>query len=313
MSPCARSASRTASVLAAAVAGDAHEPRRERPERLVQGFRAGRQRVVAVAAPVPPSGSAEPASGARGRIIRAKNAFTRASAAKRFSSSGRPAPGDPAAAPSPGSRRCPRRCPSAPARRRQARALVIPLQRSNAGGPDLGDYLPQDRPLAVPSPLRRTAPQAMSAGPAAADSCGWPSSQRRPAWRSQGLAFAARRRSHHPLGHGRPDVQHERSGGRHVGRDERDAGLHQPGDEVDVAGQPVELGRAGVDHQLPCVGELEQRAGDGPHENHADHNCKSVGPATLTGCPLRGLVEHGADTVGRGRSRDFLRDAIRSH
>ena len=38
------------------------------------------------------------------------------------------------------------------------------------------------------------------------------------------------------------DVQHERSGGRHVGRNERDAGLHQPGDEVDIAGQPVELG-----------------------------------------------------------------------
>ena len=40
----------------------------------------------------------------------------------------------------------------------------------------------------------------------------------------------------------RPWPQHERSGGRHVGRNERDAGLHQPGDEVDIAGQPVELG-----------------------------------------------------------------------
>ena len=39
-------------ILAAAVAGDAQEPRGKRAERLVQGFLAGRQRVVAGAAPV---------------------------------------------------------------------------------------------------------------------------------------------------------------------------------------------------------------------------------------------------------------------
>ena len=39
-------------VLAAAVAGDPQEPRRERPQRLGQGFGSGRQRVGAVATPV---------------------------------------------------------------------------------------------------------------------------------------------------------------------------------------------------------------------------------------------------------------------
>src|ERR1700704_3377662 len=40
-------------LLAAPIAGDPHEPRRERPERLVEGLGASRQRVGAVAAPVP--------------------------------------------------------------------------------------------------------------------------------------------------------------------------------------------------------------------------------------------------------------------
>ena len=40
-------------VLTAEVAGDPHEPRRERRQRLVEGFACGGQRVVAAAAPVP--------------------------------------------------------------------------------------------------------------------------------------------------------------------------------------------------------------------------------------------------------------------
>ena len=57
-------------------------------------------------------------------------------------------------------------------------------------------------------------------------------------------------------------------------------------------------GGAGVDHQLPRVGELKQWASDGPDENHDDSNGKGMGPATLSGRPLRGFVEQGADTIG---------------
>jgi hypothetical protein len=62
--------------------GDPHEPRRERPERLLQGFRACRQRLVAVAAPVAlgnwPGGHSEApgGNGPPGRIMRARNTFT---------------------------------------------------------------------------------------------------------------------------------------------------------------------------------------------------------------------------------------------
>ena len=37
---------------------------------------------------------------------------------------------------------------------------------------------------------------------------------------------------------------------------------------------------------------------------------KSVGVAALAGRPLRGSVEHGANTIGHGR---FLHDVIRPH
>jgi hypothetical protein len=42
-------------------------------------------------------------------------------------------------------------------------------------------------------------------------------------------------------------VQHERSGGRHVGYDEGDAGLHQPGDEVDMRASRSTLAISKVD------------------------------------------------------------------
>jgi hypothetical protein len=57
-------------ILAAAVAGDPHEPRRERAEGFVQGYCACRQRGVAVAPPLP----LRPP----GRTFLAKNARTRA-------------------------------------------------------------------------------------------------------------------------------------------------------------------------------------------------------------------------------------------
>ena len=60
--------------------------------------------------------------------------------------------------------------------------------------------------------------------------------------RSQGGFRARADRDPLRFRRGRVNMQHEQRGGRHVGRDEGDAGLHQPGDEVDVAGQPVELG-----------------------------------------------------------------------
>ena len=44
------------------------------------------------------------------------------------------------------------------------------------------------------------------------------------------------------LGKGRQDVDGEPVGLGHVGGDELDAGLHQPGDEVNIAGQPIQLG-----------------------------------------------------------------------
>jgi hypothetical protein len=72
---------------------------------------------------------------------------------------------------------------------------------------------------------------------------------------------------------------------------------------------------AGVYHQLPCVGELEQWAGDGSDENHDDSHGKGVSPATLSGRPLRGSVEQRADPVGHGldisaTERSLLRDAF---
>jgi hypothetical protein len=72
-------------VLAAPVAGDAQIPAREGSERLVEGFPAGRQRVVAVAAPVALGRRSDchrlPASGDGSvpvrRTMRAKNAWMR--------------------------------------------------------------------------------------------------------------------------------------------------------------------------------------------------------------------------------------------
>jgi hypothetical protein len=64
-------------------------------------------------------------------------------------------------------------------------------------------------------------------------------------------------------------------------------------DDIPTARQPLSTAdrRPVLVEGLPCVEELEQRAGDGPHENHADRNCKSVGSATLASRPLRGSVE----------------------
>ena len=45
-----------------------------------------------------------------------------------------------------------------------------------------------------------------------------------------------------PLGHDGPELQHRLVGLRHVATAELDAGFHQAGDEMDVAGQAVELG-----------------------------------------------------------------------
>ena len=67
-------------ILAAAVAGDAQEPRRERAQRLVEGFRAGRQRVVAVAAPVPSGDRPGRHQASRGRIKMAIPRYQRFSA-----------------------------------------------------------------------------------------------------------------------------------------------------------------------------------------------------------------------------------------
>src|SRR4051812_50100890 len=44
------------------------------------------------------------------------------------------------------------------------------------------------------------------------------------------------------LCHGCPDVDFERRGGRHVGGDEWNRAFHQPGNEMNVAGQTVKAG-----------------------------------------------------------------------
>ncbi len=52
--------------------------------------------------------------------------------------------------------------------------------------------------------------------------------------------------------------------GRHVGRDELDAAFHQPGDEVDVAGQTVELGDDQHGAPRPAVGQRRCELGAVP-------------------------------------------------
>jgi hypothetical protein len=73
-------------LLAAAVAHNPQEPRRERAQRLVEGFLSGRQRVVPVAPPVP-SGDHRHQEVPGGRIMRAKKAFTSGEASVFWSAS----------------------------------------------------------------------------------------------------------------------------------------------------------------------------------------------------------------------------------
>jgi hypothetical protein len=75
--------------LAAPGAGDPHKPRRERPERFVQGFATGWQWLVAVAAPVTGAGSGERSfQDAGGAMIRRPDHARQ----KRLTLSGVPAP-----------------------------------------------------------------------------------------------------------------------------------------------------------------------------------------------------------------------------
>src|SRR3954468_17150563 len=49
--------------------------------------------------------------------------------------------------------------------------------------------------------------------------------------------------------------------------------------------QESDNGGAGVDHQLPSVGIMEERAGCGPNDDHADGSAEGYRMA----CPSRGL------------------------
>ena len=59
------------------------------------------------------------------------------------------------------------------------------------------------------------------------------------------------------LGDGRQDVNGELVRLGHIDGDEIDAGLHKPGDEMHVAGEPVELG----DHQRGTTGPAQDKSG----------------------------------------------------